>query len=169
MMLRTQREKIMLVTVKSLIADLNGMWLRHRLDTYSRQLQSIAVQRENDFQVERILQKQISIIRSELRLGRRMGVMYEPVNYPMSQETASNSGKPSVNWKLMLVRVLERPMPVVEDVQQTAAVTAVNDGKQALTDHDHIDPRRLLDRLGVTPVSAVDAQLVSRRPDKRTK
>ena len=78
-MLRTQREKIMFVTVRSLMADLNGLWLRHRLDTYLRQLQSIAVQRENDFQVERILQKQISIIRSELRLGRRVGVMYEPV------------------------------------------------------------------------------------------
>ena len=136
----------MLVTVKSLMADLNELWLRHRLDTYSRQLQSIAVQRENDFQVERLLQKQVSIIRSELRLGRRAGVMNEPVDYPISQKAASNSRMQLVNWKQMLVRVLERSKPVVEDVQQTTAVTVVNDCKSAITDHDHIDPRRLRDK-----------------------
>jgi hypothetical protein len=42
-------------------------WLRSRIDTYTRSLHAIAVQRENDFHAERILHHAISTTRSKLQ------------------------------------------------------------------------------------------------------
>jgi hypothetical protein len=42
-------------------------WLRSRIDTYTRCLHAIAVQRENDFHAERILHRAISTTRSKLQ------------------------------------------------------------------------------------------------------
>ena len=42
-------------------------WLRSRIDTYTRNLHAIAVQRENDFHAERILHHAISTTRSKLQ------------------------------------------------------------------------------------------------------
>jgi hypothetical protein len=42
-------------------------WLRSRIDTYTRSLHTIAVQRENDFHAERILHRAISTTRSKLQ------------------------------------------------------------------------------------------------------
>jgi len=42
-------------------------WLRSRIDTYTRSLHTIAVQRENDFHAERILHHAISTTRSKLQ------------------------------------------------------------------------------------------------------
>jgi hypothetical protein len=42
-------------------------WLRSRLETYTRSLHTIAAQRENDFQAERILHRAISTTRSKLQ------------------------------------------------------------------------------------------------------
>jgi hypothetical protein len=65
--------------VKPIIAWLHGelrhglgrslmrAWLRYRLDTYTRCLHTIAAQRENDFQAERILHRAISATRSRLQ------------------------------------------------------------------------------------------------------
>ena len=41
-------------------------WLRSRIDTYTRNLHAIAMQRENDFHAERILHRAISTTRSKL-------------------------------------------------------------------------------------------------------
>ncbi|WP_162252915.1 MULTISPECIES: hypothetical protein [Massilia] len=43
------------------------VWLRSRIDTYTRSLHAIAVQRENDFHAERILHRAISTTRSKLQ------------------------------------------------------------------------------------------------------
>ena len=40
-------------------------WLRSRLDNYSRSLQAIAAQRENDFHAERMLHRAVSETRSK--------------------------------------------------------------------------------------------------------
>jgi hypothetical protein len=42
-------------------------WLRSRLDNYTRSLQIIAAQRENDFYAERMLHRAISTTRSKLQ------------------------------------------------------------------------------------------------------
>jgi hypothetical protein len=50
----------------SLTTRLHKAWLRSRLDTHARSLQTIAAQRENDFQAERILHREVSAMRSKL-------------------------------------------------------------------------------------------------------
>jgi alkylhydroperoxidase/carboxymuconolactone decarboxylase family protein YurZ len=42
-------------------------WLRARLDSYTRHLQAIAAQRENDFYAERMLHRAVSATRSKLQ------------------------------------------------------------------------------------------------------
>lgn len=42
-------------------------WLNYRLDGYTRSLHTIAAQRENDFQAERLLHREISATRSRLQ------------------------------------------------------------------------------------------------------
>ena len=42
-------------------------WLRSRIDSYTRNLHAIAVQRENAFHAERILHRAISTTRSKLQ------------------------------------------------------------------------------------------------------
>ncbi|MFL6634108.1 MAG: hypothetical protein ACJ8HJ_17515 [Massilia sp.] len=42
-------------------------WLRSRIDTYTRSLHAIAIQRENDFHAERILHRVMSEMRSKLQ------------------------------------------------------------------------------------------------------
>jgi hypothetical protein len=56
----------MKLSVKPIIARLYKAWLRTRLDTYSRHLHAIAVQRENDFHAERMLHRAVSATRSKL-------------------------------------------------------------------------------------------------------
>ena len=46
---------------------LHKAWLRSRLDNYSRSLQTIAAQRENDFHAERMLHRAVSATRSKLQ------------------------------------------------------------------------------------------------------
>jgi hypothetical protein len=43
------------------------IWLRYRLDTCTRCLHTIAAQRANDFQAERLLHRDISAMRSRLQ------------------------------------------------------------------------------------------------------
>lgn len=43
------------------------IWLRARLDSYSRHLHAIAVQRENDFYAERMLHRAVSATRARLQ------------------------------------------------------------------------------------------------------
>lgn len=43
------------------------LWLRLRIDAYSRQLHSIWAQRENDFEAERMLYRQLCAARTKLR------------------------------------------------------------------------------------------------------
>ena len=57
----------MKLTFKPLTARLHKAWLRSRLDMHARSLHTIAVQRENDFQAERILHREVSAMRSKLQ------------------------------------------------------------------------------------------------------
>ena len=51
----------------SITRRLYRAWLRSRIDTYTRSLHAIAVQRENDFHAERMLHRAISTTRSKLQ------------------------------------------------------------------------------------------------------
>lgn len=51
----------------SLSTRLYKAWLRSRLDVHARSLQTIAAQRENDFQAERILHREVSVMRAKLQ------------------------------------------------------------------------------------------------------
>ena len=51
---------------KAITSRLYKAWLRSRLDNYSRSLQAIAAQRENDFHAERMLHRAMSATRSKL-------------------------------------------------------------------------------------------------------
>jgi hypothetical protein len=53
--------------VKPLTSRLYKAWLQIRLDSYTRHLQAIAAQRENDFHAERILHRAVSATRSKLQ------------------------------------------------------------------------------------------------------
>jgi hypothetical protein len=57
----------MKLSIKPIIAWLYKAWLRARLDSYSRHLHAIAVQRENDFHAERLLHRAVSATRSKLQ------------------------------------------------------------------------------------------------------
>lgn len=54
-------------TAKDIALRLYAAWLTFRLGAYSRQLQTIAAQRENDLHAERFLHEQISSAHAELR------------------------------------------------------------------------------------------------------
>lgn len=49
-----------------LINTVYKAWLRARLERYMRALEAIAAQRENDFQAERLLHKEMVLLRSKL-------------------------------------------------------------------------------------------------------
>jgi hypothetical protein len=51
----------------SLSTRLYKAWLRSRIDVHSRSLQNIALQRENDFHAERILHREVSMMRAKLQ------------------------------------------------------------------------------------------------------
>jgi hypothetical protein len=57
----------MKLITKPITARLYKAWLRVRLDNYTRNLQAIAAQRENDFHAERILHRAVSATRSKLQ------------------------------------------------------------------------------------------------------
>ena len=57
----------MKISVKPVTNRLYKAWLRARLDTYTRNLQVIAAQRENDFHAERMLHRAVSATRSKLQ------------------------------------------------------------------------------------------------------
>lgn len=57
---------IMNVSAKPLVMKLYRAYLRSRLERYTRDLQAIAEQRENDFQAERILHQAVVSVRSKL-------------------------------------------------------------------------------------------------------
>ena len=61
----------MIVTFKTLSTQLYKSWLkawlRVRLDGYTRDLQAIAAQRENDFYAERMLHRAVSATRAKLQ------------------------------------------------------------------------------------------------------
>lgn len=52
--------------LKSIAMAVRIFWLRYRIDGYARQLHSIQVQRENDFNAERMLHWQMLTSRSKL-------------------------------------------------------------------------------------------------------
>ena len=54
------------VSAKPLVMKLYRAYLRSRLERYTRDLQAIAEQRENDFQAERILHQAVVSVRSKL-------------------------------------------------------------------------------------------------------
>ena len=53
--------------LKPIARRLYKAWLHTRLDNYTRSLHAIAVQRENDFQAERILHREVTATRSKLQ------------------------------------------------------------------------------------------------------
>ena len=55
-----------MIKLPPVVVTLYKAWLRARLDRYARELEVIAAQRENDFQVERVLHKQVVTLRSKL-------------------------------------------------------------------------------------------------------
>lgn len=57
----------MKIFIKPIAAKLYKAWLRSRLDVCTRDLQTIAAQRENDFHAERILHREMSEMRSKLQ------------------------------------------------------------------------------------------------------
>lgn len=57
---------IMNVSAKPLVMKIYRAYLRSRLERYTRDLQAIAEQRENDFQAERILHQAVVSVRSKL-------------------------------------------------------------------------------------------------------
>jgi len=62
----THWEPFMNVSAKPLVVKLYRAYLRSRLERYTRDLQAIAEQRENDFQAERILHQAVVSVRSKL-------------------------------------------------------------------------------------------------------
>ncbi|MFC0131191.1 hypothetical protein CR105_04090 [Massilia eurypsychrophila] len=54
-------------TFKSLILRLQKAWLRSQINMHARSLQTIAEQRENDFQAECILHREVTAMRSKLQ------------------------------------------------------------------------------------------------------
>lgn len=57
----------MAFTVHPIGLRIRTVWLSLRIDAYSRQLHSIWAQRENDYEAERVLQRDLCSVRSELR------------------------------------------------------------------------------------------------------
>jgi hypothetical protein len=57
----------MKISVQPIKTQLYKVWLRTRLDHCRRDLQTIAAQRENDFHAERILNREMSEMRSKLQ------------------------------------------------------------------------------------------------------
>jgi len=57
---------IMNVSAKPLVMKIYRAYLRSRLERYTRDLQAIAEQRENDFQAELILHQAVVSVRSKL-------------------------------------------------------------------------------------------------------
>jgi hypothetical protein len=57
----------MKLCIKTISCRLYKAWLRARLDNYTRNLQAIAAQRENDFHAERMLHRAVSATRSKLQ------------------------------------------------------------------------------------------------------
>ena len=57
----------MKLILKPITSRLYKAWLLSRLDNYSRSLQAIAAQRENDFHAERMLHRAMSATRSKLQ------------------------------------------------------------------------------------------------------
>jgi hypothetical protein len=57
----------MKTTFKSLILRLQKAWLRSQINMHARSLRTIAEQRENDFQAECILHREVTAMRSKLQ------------------------------------------------------------------------------------------------------
>lgn len=57
----------MKLLLKPITTRLHKAWLRSRLDNYTRSLQAIEAQRENDFHAERMLHRAVSATRSKLQ------------------------------------------------------------------------------------------------------
>ena len=57
----------MKLSIKPITSRLYKAWLLSRLDNYTRHLQAIAAQRENDFYAERLLHRAVSATRSKLQ------------------------------------------------------------------------------------------------------
>ena len=55
-----------MIKLPPFVVTLYKAWLRARLEAYTRALDVIAAQRENDFQAERMLHKQVVVVRSKL-------------------------------------------------------------------------------------------------------
>ena len=55
-----------MINLPPLVATLYKAWLRARLERYTRALEAIAAQRENDFHAERVLHKEMVLLRSKL-------------------------------------------------------------------------------------------------------
>jgi hypothetical protein len=67
---RVERDNVIIhedMDMKTITRWVYRVWLRSRIDTYTRSLHAIAVQRENDFHAERILHRAISTTRSKLQ------------------------------------------------------------------------------------------------------
>ena len=60
-------QELVMKKLPSLAVIVYKAYLRSRLDRYTRALQVIAAQRENDFQAERMLNKEAGAVRSKLQ------------------------------------------------------------------------------------------------------
>ena len=63
----TQQESSMKLLNQTITTRVYKAYLRSRLERYRRDLQTIAVQRENDMHAERILHREVSAVRSKLQ------------------------------------------------------------------------------------------------------
>lgn len=60
-------KRVMKFSARPIALMVYKAYLRSRLDRYTRDLQAIAAQRENDFHAERILHREVVAMRSKLQ------------------------------------------------------------------------------------------------------
>jgi hypothetical protein len=83
-----------------------------------------------------------------------VGVVDEAVEDGVGQRGVTDGGMPVINRKLAGHDRRARAVPVVEHLQQIAAVHVVEDSEPPVIDHDHINPGQLL--TGTVPSKIVD-------------
>ncbi|OEZ58820.1 MULTISPECIES: hypothetical protein [unclassified Duganella] len=66
MIVDTRPLETIMINLPPLVTALYKAWLRARLERYTRALEAIAAQRENDFHAERVLHKEVVLLRSKL-------------------------------------------------------------------------------------------------------
>lgn len=74
----------MAAIIYPIVLRFRTVWLRFRIDAYSRQLQHIWAQRENDYEAERLLHRELCAARTKLRALNTNRVTSEPNETPLT-------------------------------------------------------------------------------------